>query len=434
MENLLTLGFYFMTLYAFIPGLLSRVFGYRVFKRGTVKQEVALTFDDGPDPIYTAKLLDLLQKYNAKATFFVVGVHAEKHPELLLRMKNEGHVIGVHNYVHKTNWLMRPKTVKKHIQMTNDIIEKVTGERSIYYRPPWGIMNLFDYRNVTQLNIILWSALFGDWSEKMTADKLKQRMLKKVNAGEVLLLHDCGRTLGADVDAPRNMLIALEAYLKAATAKGLNMVTIDQMIKLTDKKSETKRSFGKRVIIKLWLGWEFLFHKVMRLKPVSTREKPFLYYRLLTHKGKDLAMNDGQALRRGDMFAELHFDNHKLSELAFVSKNPLVVAVKVIREVEAALPTLAEMLLAESKAAQIKGIQGITMINRGADKLGFVIHDLPEGLFKRSTKLYLSLLMKVLTPPARKWVTGKTEVASKKAEEPKILLMSTQHLNDRFKK
>src|SRR5690606_21402954 len=172
MENLLTLGFYFMTLYAFIPGLLSRVFGYRVFKRGTSKQEVALTFDDGPDPIYTAKLLDLLQKYNAKATFFVVGVHAEKHPELLLRMKNEGHVIGVHNYVHKTNWLMRPRTVKKHIQQTNDIIEKVTGERSIYYRPPWGIMNLFDYRNVTQLNIILWSALFGDWSEKMTADKL----------------------------------------------------------------------------------------------------------------------------------------------------------------------------------------------------------------------------------------------------------------------
>src|SRR5690606_33925719 len=131
---------------------------------------------------------------------------------------------------------------------------KVTGERSIYYRPPWGIMNLFDYRNVSKLHIVLWSSLFGDWSEKLTADKLKKRMLKKVAPGEVLLLHDCGRTLGADVDAPRNMLIALEAYLKAATEKGLKMVTIDELIALSEGKLKQKRSLGKRMLIKLWLG------------------------------------------------------------------------------------------------------------------------------------------------------------------------------------
>ncbi|MEK4250661.1 polysaccharide deacetylase family protein [Paenibacillus sp. FSL W7-1287] len=431
MENLLTWGFYFMTFYAFIPGLLSRVFGYRVFKKGDARNELALTFDDGPDPIYTEQLLNLLKKYNAKGTFFVVGVHAEQYPELLLRMKEEGHTIGVHNYEHKTNWFMRPKTVKKHIELTNDIIEKVTGERSIYYRPPWGIMNLFDYRNVSKLHIVLWSSLFGDWSEKITADKLKKRMLKKVAPGEVLLLHDCGRTLGADVDAPRNMLIALEAYLKAATEKGLKMVTIDELIALSEGKLKQKRSLGKRMLIKLWLGWETLFHKVMKLKAVKVEDGSMLHYRLITYKGEEISMHQDDVLSNGDLIAELHFDNRKLSEIAFTSKNPLVVAVKTIREVERALPKLATMLAAEQQAKHIKAIQGITMINRGADKLGFSIHSMPEGLFKKSTEMYLSVLMKVLTP---KQNSVQSNAAARKAtvEEPKILIMSTNYLYENF--
>lgn len=433
MENLLTWGFYFMTFYAFIPGLLSRVFGYRVFKKGVAKNELALTFDDGPDPIYTEQLLDLLKKFNAKATFFVVGVHAKQYPELLVRMKEEGHTIGVHNYEHKTNWFMRPKTVKKHIELTNDIIEKVTGERSIYYRPPWGIMNLFDYRNVSKLHIVLWSSLFGDWSEKLTADKLKKRMLKKVEPGEVLLLHDCGRTLGADVDAPRNMLIALESFLTVATEKGLKMVTVDEMIALSEGKIKQKRSFGKRVLIKLWLGWETVFHKVMKLKAVKVKEEEasMLHYRLITYKGAELMMQQ-DVLCNGDLVAELHFDNKRLSEIAFTSKNPLVVAVKTIREVERALPKLASMLAAERRAKHIKAIQGITMINRGADKLGFSIHSLPDGFFKKSTEMYLNILMKVLTP-AHKNNAQLNEPARKTTiEEPKMLIMSTNYLYEHF--
>lgn len=440
MENLITWGFYFMTFYAFIPGLLSRVFGYRVFKKGDVTRELALTFDDGPDPIYTEQLLDLLKKYDAKATFFVVGVHAKQYPELLRRMKQEGHTIGVHNYEHKTNWLMRPKTVKKHIQLTNDIIEEVTGERSIYYRPPWGIMNLFDYRNVSKLHIVLWSSLFGDWSAKLTAEKLTKRMLKKVAPGEVLLLHDCGRTLGADVDAPRNMLIALEAYLKAATDKGLKMVTIPELIALSEGKQQQQqqqqqRSIGKRVLIKLWLGWETIFHKMMKLKPVHihVEDDPMLHYRLIKYKGNELELHKDEKLNEGDLIAELHFDNKRLSEIAFTSKNPLVVAVKTIREVEKALPKLAVMLAAEKQAKDIKAIHGITMINRGADKLGFSIHALPDGFFKRSTEIYLHILMKVLTPPQKKELTSKHKAAQKQtAEEPRILLMSTNYLYKHF--
>ena len=134
--------------YAFIPGILTRIFGFRVFRRGTGSNDFALTFDDGPDPLYTPRLLDLLKQYNMKATFFLVGSHAEKHPEVVKRIHSEGHLIGIHNYVHKSNWFMRPVTVRKQVKRTDDIIYSITGERSSYYRPPWGIVNLFDFAKI----------------------------------------------------------------------------------------------------------------------------------------------------------------------------------------------------------------------------------------------------------------------------------------------
>ena len=113
MQTLLLWLFYISSFYAFIPGMISRIFGYRVFRKGTGRNEFALTFDDGPDPRFTPLLLDLLKKYDAKATFFVVGSNAERYPELIRRIHEEGHLIGIHNYVHKTNWLMRPATVRR---------------------------------------------------------------------------------------------------------------------------------------------------------------------------------------------------------------------------------------------------------------------------------------------------------------------------------
>ncbi|KHF34701.1 Peptidoglycan-N-acetylglucosamine deacetylase [Paenibacillus sp. P1XP2] len=96
MQTLLLWLFYISSFYAFIPGLITRIFGFRVFRRGSTEHAYALTFDDGPDPQYTPQLLDLLKKYDAKATFFVVGSHAEQNPELVKRMYDEGHLIGIH--------------------------------------------------------------------------------------------------------------------------------------------------------------------------------------------------------------------------------------------------------------------------------------------------------------------------------------------------
>ncbi|MCR2804827.1 polysaccharide deacetylase family protein [Paenibacillus soyae] len=427
MENLLLWGFYVMTFYAFLPGLISRTFGFRVFKKGRVHKEIALTFDDGPDPVYTPQLLDLLARYNAKATFFVVGSHAEGQEELLRRMREEGHIIGIHNYVHKSNWVMRPRTVRRQIERTNAVIESATGEKAVYYRPPWGIVNLFDYSNLGYLHIILWSAMFGDWREKVGAERLKRRMMKKMRPGEVLLLHDCGNTLGADKDAPRNMLIALEAYMEEATKKGYTFVGIDEMMKLTDAFRATRRSFFKRAIISMWLLWESAFHLVFRLKKVGEAEVPAFHYRVTTYTGENVQLASGGTVEKGDRIAELHFDNRMLSGIAADSKSPLATGIRMLREVERALPLLADQLASDPDAQHIKAVYGVTMVHRGADRLGFEIFQLPEGLFAKSTRIYLKLLLKVLTN-SKQYSHGRKSKDRSDAISPRMVLMPVQKL------
>lgn len=431
MENLLLWGFYVMTFYAFLPGLISRTFGFRVFKKGKVEKEIALTFDDGPDPVYTPKLLDLLARYDAKATFFVVGSHAEGREELLKRMKEEGHTVGIHNYVHKSNWLMRPRTVKRHIDKTNDIIEQATGERSIYYRPPWGIVNLFDYSNLGYLHIILWSAMFGDWRIRVGAERLRRRMFKKMRPGEVLLLHDCGNTFGADLDAPGNMLIALEAYLEEATRRGYRFVNIDRMIRLSDAARPARRPLWKRGLVAGWLLYERAFHAVFRLKQVGGGDAPAFHYRITSYSGEPVQFAEGGGVQKGDRIAELHFDNKMLSGLAAQSKSPVATGIKMLREVEQALPLLAKQLAEDPEACNIKAVYGVTMIHRGADRLGFQIFKLPDGWFARTTRVYLRLLLKVLTD-TKAYSKGRQMKAKGDRDllSPRMLLMPIDRIQD----
>ncbi|WP_379160308.1 polysaccharide deacetylase family protein [Paenibacillus sp. sgz5001063] len=426
MQTLLLWLFYISSFYAFIPGMISRIFGYRVFRKGTGRSEFALTFDDGPDAQYTPILLDLLKRYGAKATFFVVGSHAEQNPEIIKRMHEEGHLIGIHNYVHKTNWLMRPHTVKRQIQLTDEIIYNITGERSTYYRPPWGIVNLFDFSKRRQVQIVLWSAMFGDWKEKLGADRLTEKLISKLNPGEVMLLHDCGTTLGADPKAPEHMLIALERMLQEAERRGLRSIRIDEMIKRGQSSPIQQLSFGKRLIVGLWLAWEQLFQLMFRLKTISPAD-PFLHYRIRKYQGGPVQMEGGELLSKGDKVIELHIDNKQLFELGVHSRSSAQLAIRMIRRMEKDLPVLAQRIAADVDLAEAKALYGVSMINRGPEKFGFMVLDLPNGWFARSTKFYLSILLSVIHPAGGARLKERSEVLV-----PKMMLMPISQLLDQM--
>lgn len=102
------------------------------------EKRIAITFDDGPDGTYTPQLLDGLKERGVKASFFVIGKEAEEHPELILRMYKEGHLIGNHTYHHVELTRVDMETEKEEIKKTNEVIEGITGEKVTYIRPPYG--------------------------------------------------------------------------------------------------------------------------------------------------------------------------------------------------------------------------------------------------------------------------------------------------------
>lgn len=424
MELILWIGFYFLTFYAFLPALVSRIFGFRVFMRGKTVSEIALTFDDGPDPVYTPKLLDLLKQHGAKATFFVVGENAEKNPQIIKRIHDEGHIIGIHNFVHHTNWFMRPRTVKRQIHRTSDVIKKITGARPMYYRPPWGIVNVFDYANLGYLQIVLWTSLFGDWRKRVSADKLYKRMRSKLKPGQVFLLHDCGITFGADKDAPANTISALERILDDGRRMDYRFVGIDEMIELTEASrsrrkgdqssvrrvsmkqtdsevemdKEKSHSIGpiKKIIVSAWLLWEKVFHIMFRLRPVG--DGKFFNYRVRRYAGPPLDLRADATLHSGDYIMEIHFENAMLFQLGMNSKSALQTGIKIIREMEKALPDMARELAVTPNGDKVKALYGVSMVHRGSEALGYGTYDLPRGLFSWMTNIYLRVLIRVIHP------------------------------------
>ncbi|WP_203364465.1 polysaccharide deacetylase family protein [Bacillus sp. REN10] len=222
-------------LYTVGPTLFIRLTGTGIYQRGQGRQMVALTFDDGPDPIYTPRLLDLLEKYEVKATFFVVGAKARVYPEIIQDMHRRGHTVGVHNYIHLSNWLLPPLLFRKQLRKAVEAVETITGATTQYYRPPWGHFNLFSLPASKPLRTIMWTAIPGDWKEKVQPKTLAKRIQSACSSGAIITLHDSGTTLGADLHAPANTIEALELFLSDPASKEYQFVTIPVLLQTTVK-------------------------------------------------------------------------------------------------------------------------------------------------------------------------------------------------------
>ncbi|PLS04158.1 polysaccharide deacetylase family protein [Neobacillus cucumis] len=218
----------FLLVYAILPTILIRINGWGIKKR-IQSDAIAITFDDGPNPIYTPLLLDLLKKYGVKATFFVVGSKVKRYPEIIKRMSEEGHTIGIHHFQHVSSWICSPFRLKKQLTLTEQAISDCTNERVTFYRPPWGHFNLFSLFVSKPYKKIMWSHIFGDWKTEKGKNGLREELLAATEPGSILLLHDCGETLGADQEAPGLMIKNLEIYLKEAIDQGTKFMTLKEI-------------------------------------------------------------------------------------------------------------------------------------------------------------------------------------------------------------
>lgn len=183
---------------------------------------VALTFDDGPSPEITPRVLDILREKNAAATFFVVGREVEQNPALARRMRREGHAIGNHTYSHPPLFcFLSPRRLREEIERTQDAIFRATGSRPRHFRSPVGLRHpvLKLALDRAALEFVLWQLRTYD-TRALTPEALRRRILQQVRPGAIVLMHDRS---GPGASA---MLAALPEVIDALRARGYAFVTI----------------------------------------------------------------------------------------------------------------------------------------------------------------------------------------------------------------
>jgi peptidoglycan/xylan/chitin deacetylase (PgdA/CDA1 family) len=160
----------------------SRIFGTAITAPRR-PGEIALTFDDGPNPEWTPRLLDILARHNVKATFFMLGKFAVAQPELVRRVATEGHVVGDHSWSHPKLSRCPAKRILEELRRTKDTIEQIVGSPLKFFRPPFGARRPAVFRIARELGLepVLWNAMTNDWSEP-SAEKIAATLGGTVDA------------------------------------------------------------------------------------------------------------------------------------------------------------------------------------------------------------------------------------------------------------
>lgn len=186
---------------------------------------VAITFDDGPHPEGTPKMLEVLAEYQARATFFVVGEQVVKRPELARLIVAQGHAIGLHGYQHRPHPLRKPRDLVVDFDRGLAAIEDATGTTPRLHRPPFGIYSPTSLRvtREREMQPLLWSQWGKDWRKVTTPEQITQRVVKHVQTGDVILLHDADYYSARC--SHRRTAGALPQILKKLKSAGLDTVT-----------------------------------------------------------------------------------------------------------------------------------------------------------------------------------------------------------------
>ena len=196
-----------------------------------VQQEkiVALTFDDGPNPLYTEKILAVLAEEQVHATFFVLGEHARRYPEWVRREIEAGHEVGTHSDLHKDVIRMDRGELAADLAQAVSAVEAATGRKPQYFRPPHGFRDALVLAEAHRqgLTVVNWSVMSRDWTNP-GVDVLVERMQKAVTPGAIILLHDGD---GLKQLAPRDQTAeAARIIIRRLKAEGYRFVTLSEAL------------------------------------------------------------------------------------------------------------------------------------------------------------------------------------------------------------
>jgi peptidoglycan/xylan/chitin deacetylase (PgdA/CDA1 family) len=218
-------GYYYASLWP-----TSQIFG-RTLTAPRKPGEIALTFDDGPNPAFTPRLLEILAHHNVKATFFMVGKYATNQPTLTRQIADSGHLIGNHTWSHPNLARTAPQKVREELRTTNDALEQIIGKPIRFFRPPFGARRPNVLRTARELGLmpVTWNAMTNDWAEP-SADRIAATLSAKVDKLQArgfatnIVLHDGGHR---EPTANREPSITAAEQLLERYAKTHRFVTVE---------------------------------------------------------------------------------------------------------------------------------------------------------------------------------------------------------------
>lgn len=190
-------------------------------------KKIALTFDDGPHPTQTRKILSILDRYGVKATFFMIGQNVENYPEAAKAVAESGNEIGNHTFSHRHLSKTDNEKLSEEIERCGEKIQSVCGYQTKLFRPPEGVVSETVQRCAGErgYSLILWSIDTRDWETK-NAQRIVNEVLKNVQSGDIILMHDY---IGKNTKTPE----ALEILLPKLLALGYEPVTVSELLGIT---------------------------------------------------------------------------------------------------------------------------------------------------------------------------------------------------------
>lgn len=212
--------------------LLPAWFGDAVFCVNTPQKLLALTFDDGPDPVYTRAIAQILLDYQAKGTFFVLGKHSAKYPKIVQSLQKQGHEIANHTWSHDNLNGQFYDSIHREISTTDTLIHQLGYSNNVYFRPPFGRAALLVTNVLKGMHkpIIFWDVDLQDWRAKSTTEMMNI-FTQNFHNGSIILLHDSDGVARGGVYASRhNTVKVVEEILSAYIPQGYEFVTISELL------------------------------------------------------------------------------------------------------------------------------------------------------------------------------------------------------------
>ena len=386
-------------LYWGLPYLTWQRWGLGVVQRGlgSARAELGLSFDDGPDPETTPRVLEALAAADVRATFFVLGERAEAHPRLVARLQDEGHELALHGWRHRHGWLRAPTEAYADVVRGVQALERLSGKRPRFFRPPHGAWTWPQMAAARRLELtpVQWTIEAHDWHPGYDAAAVVRRVVegalpggKKIEGampGDLVVMHDAG-------PGGRTAAAALPELLAELRARGFSPKPLGELrgLRRGELRDLPKRAWTATV--------DRFFDRVYQVEELNYSAQSVFRLAKGRYPGPAVELPSGRRLEPGAVAAELHLHSERMARAGEAG------SLTAFRFFKKSMSDLARALREREHLNDVEAFWGISLFQEILEPVGFQVIELPPTR-RQLMGAYMHFLHRMYggTPLKRVW-------------------------------